>query len=189
MNSSLPGLIDRFAGLNVIVIGEAMLDSYLEGTADRICREAPVPIVDVAKRTDGPGGAANTAANARGLGGCVTFLSVTGDDPEGYLLRRALETRGVITDSMIAVPTRRTLAKHRVMASGQMLLRFDQGSTEPVDPDTEAALIDRLTALYTHCDAVIVSDYGYGILTPAVLRTLAELQARLPGCWRWMPKT
>src|SRR5579884_1794882 len=180
MNTSLPRLIDAFAGLRVAVVGEAMLDSYLEGTARTLCREAPVPIVAVSGRRDAPGGAANTAANVAALGARATFLSVVGDDAEGVLLRRALAERGVGDEGLIAHPARRTLVKHRVVADGQMLVRFDQGSTEPIDAETEAALRDRLRAAFARCDAIIVSDYGYGVLTPGLVETLTDLQARTP---------
>ena len=180
MTTSLPHLIDRFLSLNVLVIGEAMLDSYLHGSAHRLCREAPVPIVELSGRSDAPGGAANTAANVAALGARVTLLSVTGDDAEAELLRRELETRAVVTDHLIARSSRRTLAKQRVVADGQLVVRFDQGSTQPLDEETESVLTERLEALIPDCDAVIVSDYGYGILTPRVLDVLAELQARTP---------
>src|SRR3954454_4517679 len=101
MSPHLARYIDAFAGLRVLVIGEAMLDSYLEGTTGRLCREAPVPIVALTGRRDAPGGAANTAANARALGARVSFLSVAGEDPEGALLRRALDDRGVYTDGLL----------------------------------------------------------------------------------------
>jgi len=180
MTRHLPRLIEAFAGLDVIVIGEAMLDSYLEGTTGRLCREAPVPIVALGGRRDAPGGAANSAANARSLGARVHLLSAVGDDPEAALLRRALQDRGVDAADLLAEPGRRTLAKTRVVAASQLLVRLDQGSTGPVDPATERRLIDRLAELHPGCDAVIVSDYGYGILTPRVIAALADLQARNP---------
>ncbi|HEY8491702.1 MAG TPA: D-glycero-beta-D-manno-heptose 1-phosphate adenylyltransferase [Dehalococcoidia bacterium] len=180
MSSGLSRLIEAFAGLRVLVVGEAMLDSYLHGSASHLCREAPVPVVAVSGRTDAPGGAANTAANAASLGADVTLLSATGDDEEGAGVRAALAAHGVRTDHVLAAPGRRTLTKRRVVADGQMLLRFDQGSTEPLDPETEAELLRRLAALYPACDAVIVSDYAYGVLTPAAVRAVAALQARWP---------
>jgi D-beta-D-heptose 7-phosphate kinase/D-beta-D-heptose 1-phosphate adenosyltransferase len=178
MNSNLAQLVSALAGRDVLVLGEAMLDSYLEGTTGRFCPEAPVPIVSLGARLDLPGGAANTAVNAHALGGRVTFLSAVGADPEAGLLRGALEARGVPAEPLIAVAGRRTLTKQRVVAAGQLLLRIDQGTTDPVGGATEQALIDRLADAYPRCDAVIVSDYGYGIVTPAVLRALADLQAR-----------
>ena len=162
------------------MIGEAIIDSYLHGTADRICREAPVPIVAVKNREDLPGGAANTAVNVRSLGAQVAFLSVVGDDREGDLLCNALEARGVPTEYVLREPGRGTLAKNRVMAGSQILVRFDDGTTGPMSPEIERALIGRLEALFPECDAVIVSDYGYGILTPRVIDTLKRLQKERP---------
>ncbi len=117
MQANLSHIVDSFEKLTVLVVGEAILDSYLDGTAQRLSREAPVPIVTVSDRSDAPGGAANTAANIRSLGGRVIFLSIVGADPEGAMLRRALEARDVGTDHLLMDPGRRTLAKHRVMAS------------------------------------------------------------------------
>ncbi len=180
MKTDLMQLIKSFAGLKVLVIGEAMLDSYLEGKPGRLCREAPVPIVDLQERKDAPGGAANTAVNIRTLGGQAKFLSVIGDDWEGRLLRDSLEAKGVPTEDLLVQPGRQTLAKHRVIANGQILVRYDQGSTGPVNEATEQKLIERLNQLFPHCEAVIISDYGYGILTPKVVQTLANLQAVRP---------
>ena len=174
------GLIDSFAGLRALVIGDAMLDSYVQGPASTLSQEAPVPIVKVAERRDVPGGAANTAANVQRLGGEAILVSVIGDDIEGALLRDALEASGVAADRVLVRPERRTLAKHRVVAGSQMLVRFDQGSTEPIAADAERALVDSLASLAPHCDAVIVSDYGYGVLTPRVIDALGRLQAEAP---------
>ena len=151
MSGNLSRLINSFAGLDVLVIGDAMLDSYLEGTASGLCREAPVPVVALAGRVDVPGGAANTAANVRALGGRARLLSVVGDDPEAGLLRRALDRYGVGIEDVLTQPGRRTLAKQRVVASSQVLVRFDHGSSEPIDQAAEAALIERLAELFHSC--------------------------------------
>lgn len=173
-------LIDRFAGARILVIGDAMLDAYLIGTTNRVCREAPVPVVALAERQDVPGGAANTAANVASLGGTVAFLSVIGDDAEGLRLRGALVACGVDTGAMQIEDRRRTLAKHRVIAASQVLVRFDQGDTGPMSPCTEQAGIDHLTSHYPRYDAVIVSDYAYGVLTPRMIETLAAVQRETP---------
>src|SRR6266511_3424010 len=177
---NLAHLNDIFGSLHVLVIGDAMLDSYLEGDAGALCREAPVPIVAVNRRVDVPGGAANAAANIRGLGGQATLLTAIGDDAEGATLRRALDDCGVATAHVLGRAARQTLAKHRVIAASQILVRFDQGSTGPVDRATEQELIDRLADLFPTCDALVISDYGYGILTPRVIAAIAELQAQSP---------
>jgi D-beta-D-heptose 7-phosphate kinase/D-beta-D-heptose 1-phosphate adenosyltransferase len=176
----LAHLVDAFAGIDVLVVGEALFDSYLEGTAGRLCREGPVLLVDVTGRTDAPGGAANTAVNVQRLGGRVTFLSVVGDDLDGAFLLQALHKQGVATDQVLRHAARRTLAKHRVLAAGQILLRFDQGCTDPLDPATEQAVLARLRDRFPRVGAVIVSDYGYGLITPGILAALADLQARHP---------
>lgn len=171
-------VVADFAGLNVLVVGEAMLDSYLNGPPGGICREAPVPIVTVGERRDEPGGAANTAVNVSALGARVAFLSIIGADLEGRLLREALRVRGVYTEYVMTHTGRRTIAKHRVTADGQLLVRFDQGTLDPLDGETEEALLEDLGALFVRADAVIVSDYRGGIMTPRVIERLAELQAQ-----------
>ncbi|GAB1542422.1 PfkB family carbohydrate kinase [Scytonema sp. NUACC21] len=176
MKPELVKLLDEIANLHVIVIGEAMLDGYLEGISDRLCPEAPVPIVTVNKCVYAPGGAANTAVNVRSLGGIVTFLSVIGDDTQGFQLKQALSEHGVCTTNLIVHPGRQTLTKQRVMAASQILVRIDTGTTNAIDIDTEEALIEKLQLLFPKCDAAIISDYDYGILTPRIVDAIAKLQ-------------
>jgi D-beta-D-heptose 7-phosphate kinase/D-beta-D-heptose 1-phosphate adenosyltransferase len=173
-------VIERFADRRVLVLGEAMLDCYLEGSTSRLCQEAPVPVVGIESRRDVPGGAANTAINVRALGAVPAFLSVVGDDCEGRLLRAILDAHGITAETIALHPGRQTLAKHRVVAGSHLLVRFDQGSTSPMDEQAEHFLLERLISLHRHCDAIVVSDYGYGILTPRVIRCLTHLQRRNP---------
>jgi D-beta-D-heptose 7-phosphate kinase/D-beta-D-heptose 1-phosphate adenosyltransferase len=180
MSAGLARIVDDFVGLNVLVIGEGMLDSYLEGTTGRFCPEAPVPVVTVSARRDRPGGAANSAVNVRSLGARVSLLSVIGDDPEGAILLDGLRRRDVETTQILTQPGRRTLAKHRILAGTHLLIRFDQGCTGPIAPEVEAHLIERIESAWADCDAVVVSDYGYGILTSGVIAKLAELQGQAP---------
>jgi D-beta-D-heptose 7-phosphate kinase/D-beta-D-heptose 1-phosphate adenosyltransferase len=174
-------LVDRlraFNGCRVLVVGESMLDSYVRGSAERLSREAPVPIVALAERVDAPGGAGNTAVNVAELGGRPSFVSVVGNDPHGERLREALVAHSVPTDDIVVRPQRETLAKERILADGQMLVRLDSGTVEPIDATTEDELIERVAAAHAVADAVIVSDYDYGVVTPRVTTVLAELQAR-----------
>jgi D-beta-D-heptose 7-phosphate kinase / D-beta-D-heptose 1-phosphate adenosyltransferase len=176
MDSALGRLIDSFTGLRVLVVGDVMLDGYLEGYTDRLCREAPVPVVTVQERSSAPGGAANTAVNIAALGAHVSLLSVTGDDWDAGILREVLRERGVDIGPMVRDPSRRTLSKRRVTAAGQMIVRFDEGSTTPVDGPSAGELRRRLADMWSGCDAVIVSDYGYGVLSPRTLRAVGALQ-------------
>jgi D-beta-D-heptose 7-phosphate kinase/D-beta-D-heptose 1-phosphate adenosyltransferase len=170
--------LSDFAKRRILVLGDCMLDSYLHGTSGRLCPDAPVPVVNVASRQDVPGGAANTAASVHSLGAEPILLSAVGDDVEGRLLCDTLGERGVSSDNLIVRRGSRTLAKHRVMAGSQMLVRFDQGSTLPITGQAERQLLDKLTEAHGKCDAIIVSDYDYGLLTPAVIAHLRALQRR-----------
>lgn len=180
MTHVLLPVLDAFADLRTLVIGEAMLDVYLDGHSERLCREAPVPVVDVDARRDVPGGGANTAVNAAALGARVTFLSVVGGDDEADRLARSLAALGVPAHGLVRAGGRRTLVKQRVLAGGQILLRLDAGSRDALDPVSEARLCERLRAAWSDVDAVIVSDYGYGVLTGGVIDELAALQAAHP---------
>lgn len=177
MTAPVNELIQAFARLKVVVLGDAMLDTYFTGTTNRLCQEAPVPIVDVGERRDFPGGAANSALNVRDLGALPLFLSVVGDDLEGALLRQCLLQRGISPEYLISRTTRRTLWKSRIMAGSHMAVRFDQGSTQLIDEEAERLLIDMAVRLIPESDVVLISDYGYGVLTPRIIDCLAELQA------------
>ena len=157
-----------------------MLDVYLSGTANRISREAPVPIVDVAERADIPGGAANAALNFAALGANAALLTVTGDDPDAHTVIRILEERGVNTSAILCAPERATLVKKRLISDDQLLVRFDAGSVEPVAHELEKRLIAQLKELYTEVDALLISDYGYGVLAPRLIAALKRLRERDP---------
>lgn len=172
--------LDRFPDLDILVIGDVMLDRYLQGSATRLCQEAPVPVVTIADCQNVPGGAANTAVNLQSFGAQVSLISAIGDDWEGTLLRQALLKQGVSTDYLGIDADRSTLTKQRIMDGSNLLLRFDQGSTEAIAPNLEQQVIDQLNERFSQSDAVLISDYGYGILTPRVIQTIAHLQSQSP---------
>jgi D-beta-D-heptose 7-phosphate kinase / D-beta-D-heptose 1-phosphate adenosyltransferase len=180
LNTHLQTYINAFSDLKVLVIGDAMLDSYLKGSTERLCREAPVPVISLESRENVPGGAGNAAVNIRSLGARVFFLSVIGSDPEGDLLLQALESYGVPTGHIIRRPERQTLAKQRLIATSQMLARFDQGSVDLIQPEIEDIMIRTLEELFPQVDAILVSDYDYGLLTPRIIQALADLQTSSP---------
>lgn len=180
MNIDLPCLIDACAGRRVTVVGDAILDVYIEGNIGRLCREAPLPVVDVHERKCIAGGAGNTAVNVHEMGGCVTFLSVVGDDWAGERLRMTLRDRGIATGGLIVETGRRTLAKHRLIGGEQILARFDEGCTGTIGVDAERRLLGMMRQSFAEADAMIVSDYGYGALTPRLIRLLAQLQRSTP---------
>jgi D-beta-D-heptose 7-phosphate kinase/D-beta-D-heptose 1-phosphate adenosyltransferase len=168
--------IDSWQSFKVLVIGDVMLDCYLHGKADRLCQEAPVPVVAIAEQVDFPGGAANVAANVSRLGVNPFLLSVVGQDESYDHLQAALKQHSIQTEGLVVTTERSTLVKQRVVANSHLLLRLDQGSTAVLSQETETKLICSLFDLVPVCDAIIISDYGYGVMTPKIIQTLADLQ-------------
>ncbi len=180
MTNSILRLIESFRQVKVLVIGDAMLDVYLHGSVERVCREAPVSIVDVTEQRRAPGGAANTAVNVGALGGRVVFLSVVGNDRDSGLLRDALKSRGVQVECLLPDAGRATIVKSRIIAGSQILLRLDQGTTEEISARMEKAVISRLMRTFGDHDALLISDYGYGLVTPRIIEVIGELQTASP---------
>ena len=173
-------LLSAATGVDVLVIGDAMLDTCLIGSSNRLCQEAPVPIVDVREQETAGGGAANVAANVASLGGRARLMSVTGADTESRTLRQRLADTDVDAAEVFADDRRGTLTKERVVSDGHLLLRVDHGSTEPISTHDERKLIDALRPAWERSAAIVVSDYGYGVVTPAVIETIGELQRTNP---------
>lgn len=154
-----------FASLRVLVLGDVMLDRYIQGDVDRISPEAPVPVLRHAQRFDRAGGAANVALNLAGLG-CQTFLAgLWGDDPEAAQLATLLETARVDTLGMVS-SSLPTVSKTRIIGRRQQLLRLDIEPAGPYPPEEIARLEQRAVELVDKVHAVILSDYAKGSLSP-----------------------
>ncbi|MDP8955530.1 MAG: D-glycero-beta-D-manno-heptose 1-phosphate adenylyltransferase [Actinomycetota bacterium] len=180
MTSALSSLVDEFRGLQVLVVGDAWLETFLNGTTGRLAEEAPVPVVGVGGRTHFPGGAATVAANIAALGGRPRLLSVVGDDEDGRRLRNALREYSVPADDLLSEPGRATVTHNRVVADSQVVARFDEGSRWPLRQAVEAAIIERIRTISGAFDAAIVCDHGDGTLTPRVIQALAGVRAGSP---------
>ena len=177
MNSEYLAIIDRFTSLNILVIGDAMLDVYLDGSANRICREAPVPIVDIKDIKAVPGGAANTAVNLAQLGAQVDYISVVGCDHEAGMLKDALISHGldISSDHVRSHPSdnNKTTGNRRQPTTGAFRHRHDRSHS---CGSHEARIIGILKEKFHEVDAVVISDYGYGIMTDNVIGILDALQ-------------
>lgn len=169
-----------FRHLRALVIGDAMLDSYLEGSAARLSSEGPVPVVRKTAERRVPGGAANTAANVRALGADVVFLGVVGRDMAASVLRATLRAAGVDDSWLVEDAAAETLHKLRVLADGQYVVRFDEGERRLFPDDVRARLVANLERAYPSCDLVVVSDYGYGVASDALVERLGALRAAHP---------
>lgn len=173
-------VVSAFRCLRALVIGDVMLDTYLEGTATRLCQEGPVPVVTRRAEHRLPGGAANVAANVQSLGAEALLLGVVGCDSAASLLRTTLRRAQVSLDWLLADPSLETLHKVRILADGQYVVRFDEGGELQLGPVLLERLLTALEAAYACCDLVIVSDYRYGVVSDQVITLLAQLQARRP---------
>ncbi|MBI2155520.1 MAG: bifunctional hydroxymethylpyrimidine kinase/phosphomethylpyrimidine kinase [Candidatus Rokubacteria bacterium] len=172
-----------FAGKTVIVIGDLITDEYLFGKPSRISREAPVLILRFTEREVLLGGAANAAHNVHALGARVVPVGVLGRDAAGDELLALFHAAGIATDGIVAESGRPTAVKTRIMAGGyqatrQQVVRLDREPAGELLSITEDALFARLSALGARADAVIVSDYGYGTVTPRVFERVRAVARR-----------
>lgn len=173
-------VINDFTKKRVLVLGDLMLDAYLKGTSTRLCPEAPVPVVDIYEKTFSAGGAGNAACNLRALGATVAFCSVIGDDLEGDEAVKKLNAIGVVTEGIVRQPGRKTLTKSRIVAGSQVIARIDEGSTDTIDTTALAQLTAYIENCYQDFDAVVLSDYNKGVISPVVRDRLRVLQRNHP---------
>jgi D-beta-D-heptose 7-phosphate kinase/D-beta-D-heptose 1-phosphate adenosyltransferase len=174
-------VLDAMAGLTVAVVGDVLLDEYLEADDMGVCREGPAPSVHVAAHRRCPGGAANLAANLTALGARVRLLSVVGDDAEAEQLRQTLRRGGVPDTDLQVDGSHATPVKRRVVLGHQLLLRMDDGSADPTSADAQESLRQSVREAYQGCDAVVVSDYGHGAIGDALVEEVARLQREHPS--------
>ncbi|MGH7997348.1 MAG: bifunctional heptose 7-phosphate kinase/heptose 1-phosphate adenyltransferase [Opitutaceae bacterium] len=173
----LPALLRLVAARRVLVVGDAMLDHYFHGDADRISPEAPVPVVQVARESDCLGGAANVANAIAALGAAVEIVGAIGADANGRALCDRLRENHIAFDERLLLPAVRTITKSRVIVRGQQLCRLDhedppRAYRELLEDRSRARLLeDKIAA----CDGVILSDYAKGVVSTAVIRTVARL--------------
>ena len=182
MTDKLKSLIPKLAGQRVIVLGDVMLDEYVTGRATRLSREAPVPVLEFESRQWIPGGAANPAANIVALGGYVVQVGVIGEDAEAAALRQVLRARGIDTSALIPDTSRPTTVKTRIMAQmglrfPQQLARLDRLSREPVSASIEQKICVLLSDHLQNVNALLLSDYQAGLLTPSLVTEARRLAA------------
>jgi D-beta-D-heptose 7-phosphate kinase/D-beta-D-heptose 1-phosphate adenosyltransferase len=162
--------LDKFSDLRVLVLGDFMLDEYIWGRVERISPEAPVAVVDVERETRTLGGAGNVANNLVALGAGVEVLALVGEDNPARLLKEELRRLGIDPQGLFADSQRRTTRKTRVFANQQQVVRIDRETRVPGPGSFEAWALERLDALMPALNALILSDYGKGVLTPALLK-------------------
>jgi D-beta-D-heptose 7-phosphate kinase/D-beta-D-heptose 1-phosphate adenosyltransferase len=164
--------IDRFGSTRVLVLGDVMLDRYFWGQVDRISPEAPVPIVRVNRRSARLGGAANVAANLRAVGVQVTVAGAIGDDRAGDEVRSLLEEQGIGGDGLVVTAGGETTEKVRIIAQSQQVVRADFESEPDESKKRNAEALSRVSEKWEGYDALVISDYGKGVLGEAYLGEL-----------------
>lgn len=173
-------LLDRFPTCPLLVVGDLMLDEFIWGQVNRISPEAPVPVVEVRRRTHAVGGAANAAANAAALGGRVLLAGVVGADAEGRRVVELLAGQGIDTAGVVTDAARPTTTKTRVVAHSQQMVRIDHEQPGPLPEGVAEDLLTRVRAALATAKVCVVSDYGKGVVTAGVV-TAVTAAARRAG--------
>jgi D-glycero-beta-D-manno-heptose-7-phosphate kinase len=162
-------IIENFAERRIIVLGDLMLDEFIWGEVRRVSPEAPVPIVEVKRETWNLGGAANVIANLLALGVQTIPIGIVGVDDSAQLIRRRLAEVGAENSRLVSDPSRPTTRKTRIVAHSQQMIRADRESRVPIAPEMEDRIISVFSDALKDADAVIISDYDKGLLTPRLL--------------------
>jgi rfaE bifunctional protein kinase chain/domain len=169
-----------FERCRLLVVGDLMLDEYVWGRVERISPEAPVPVVTVLNEEFTLGGAANVARNLSLLDARVAVAGVVGAGPQGSRLRSELTKLGVEIGAVIEEPGRPTTLKTRIIAEHQQVLRVDRETTRAISKDSEQALMSRALERVSDVDVILISDYGKGAVSRALIESLSE-KARAAG--------
>lgn len=176
--SAIKNTVKKFEGKRVLVIGDLLLDQFLWGDVSRISPEAPVPVVWVKRDEFMPGGACNVANNLADLGARVSVVGIIGGDEKGGILKSLLEERGVCTQGIILDENRPTILKTRVIAHHQQVVRIDREDISHVTGKQLAWIKKYVSENIEDFDAVIIEDYGKGVITPSLLKIVVPLARR-----------
>ena len=167
--------IDKFPETNILVIGDIIMDEYIWGDVSRISPEAPVPVVAVKKETKMLGGAANVINNIYSLGGRSILCGVIGEDQTGVEITEKLKSLGQTTAGIILEKDRRTSIKTRVVAHHQQVVRYDRENKKGISPVSIKKLLAFIKEMMGSIDAVIVADYGKGVISGEMMKGLRKL--------------
>ncbi len=159
-------LFDSFNDLNVLIIGDVMVDSYLWGNVDRISPEAPVPVVSITKRENRLGGAANVALNIKSMGANPILCSVVGDDTKGDEFVALLDDQLMDSSGILKIRNRVTTTKFRVIGNNIQLLRVDEEVDHDLDKDDKERLFGKFLEIIEkqNVDVIIFQDYDKGVI-------------------------
>ena len=165
----------RQKGTHIAVIGDLMIDHYIWGNCERISPEAPVQILEVGKENSLLGGAGNVINNLIALDSKVSVYSVIGDDENADLAEKLLKEAGAECTALLRQEGRITTKKSRIIASNQQIIRFDDENRDDISLRSQHGLLTELSQNIFGYDAILLSDYGKGVLTPTLTRDIIAL--------------
>lgn len=171
----LEGLIDRFADTRILVMGDVIMDEFIWGDVSRISPEAPVPVVNVRQETKMLGGAANVINNLCALGCKPVLCGVIGDDATGREITRILENLKLSAEGLVIDSDRTTSIKTRVVAHDQQVVRFDREIRSDIGSECVERLLDAVRKDMGSLDAIIIADYGKGVISAELMKELSAL--------------
>lgn len=167
-------ILQHFNRQTIVVLGDLMLDEFIWGEVRRISPEAPVPVVEVKRESWHLGGAGNVVSNLLALGAQALPIGLIGDDLAGTRLREAFKANNADTSGLVVDATRPTTRKTRIVAHSQQMLRTDREDRTPIHANNEAQVAAAFQLALAKADAVIISDYDKGLLTPHLLQRVIE---------------
>lgn len=172
---SWPDIFSKFKDLNVLIIGDVMVDAYIWGAVERISPEAPVPVINVMKRDYRLGGAANVGLNILALGAKPILCALVGKDDSGKRLLHLLDEKGMSKEGIVSSTSRPTTVKARVIAAHQHVVRIDEESDDVATQQEEKDILDRIEKLLPDCQVIIFEDYDKGVITPRIIEAVVAL--------------
>ena len=177
-------ILENFSKLNVLIVGDVMIDRYLYGKVSRISPEAPVPVVELQKTEDRLGGAANVALNIKALGATPYLYSVVGTDLEGDIFIQLMQNAQLSTKGIVRSTDRKTTIKTRVIAGMQQMLRIDSEHTHDINEDVQKSFLKKIKDIIEtkNIDVIIFQDYNKGVLSLKTIRevSLEALKGNIP---------
>lgn len=179
-------IFKAFNNINVLIIGDVMIDSYMFGKVNRISPEAPVPVISVTKKEKRLGGAANVALNIQAMGANPILCSVIGVDNEGQAFLDLLKQQKLSQKGILKSRTRITTEKTRVIGNNSQLLRIDEEEEEDITPQETQQLITLISYIIHHekVDVILFEDYNKGLITPKLISKIVEFAKSkgIPTC-------